>query len=139
MVREQDMMTDPIADMLTRIRNAIAVRKDEVVLPYSKLKFAIAVILQKEGYLARVERLRAKTGTGEELKVALKYDAGRQNAIRTITRISKPGRRMYVGYRDLAGVSKHRGLTILSTPKGVMGSSEAKKQKLGGEIICEIY
>lgn len=133
------MMTDPIADMLTRIRNASMARKTEVSLPYSKLKFAIAAILLKEGYILSAEKVRSKIGTFDDLQVALKYGEGKKNAIHVLKRISKPGSRIYVGYVDLKKGRVVRGFRIISTPKGLMTDKEAIKGKLGGEILCEIY
>lgn len=133
------MMTDPIADMLTRIRNASKVRKPEVLVPYSRLKLTIAKLLEREGYVGAVETVRAKAGTYNEIKIALKYDNGRESLIHCVKRISTPGRRLYLGYRDIAGFVSHRGLTILSTPKGVMTNKEARKEKVGGELLCEVY
>lgn len=131
------MMTDPIADMLTRIRNASKVRKPEVVVAFSRLKLTIAKILEREGYVEKAETVRAKTGAHDELKIVLRYKNG-ESAIQSVKRVSTPGRRMYLGYRDLTG-RMHRGVAVLSTPKGVMTNLEARKQKIGGEIICEVY
>ena len=134
------MMTDPIADMLTRIRNAAKTRKAEILLPYSKFKFAIAKILEGEGYVNSVEKVRAKTGTFDELKVILKYvPETRENRITLIKRISTPGRRLYAGYEDLPRIAGDRGIVIVSTPQGVMTNKQARALKLGGEIICEVY
>ena len=129
------MMTDPIADMLTRIRNASMIGKTEVILPYSKLKYAIASILANEGYVTAVEKVADNKG---ELRIELKYE-GKTSAIRNLKRISKPGRRSYSGYQDLPRVLSDRGIAVVSTPQGVMSNKEARKRKLGGEIICEVY
>lgn len=128
------MFTDPIADMLTRIRNASTVGKSEVVIPYSNIKFTIAQILEQEGYLGTVKKAHAGKGAFDEIKIAL-----HNGKIRALKRVSTPSRRMYFGYRDIPKVAGGRGITILSTPRGVMTSKEARKQKVGGEIICEIY
>lgn len=134
------MMTDPIADMLTRIRNAVSVRKEEVVLPFSKLKFRIGEILKQEGYVVAVEKVPRKIGSSFEIRVVLKYDKTGSPALQYLKRVSKPGRRVFKGYRDIpARATGGRGLVIISTPQGVMTASEAKKEKLGGEIICEVY
>lgn len=139
-IHSKNMMTDPIADMLTRIRNASVTKKAEIVLPYSKLKFAIAKILEAEGYVLSVEKVRAKVGAFDELKIALKYDLEtRESRITLIKRISTPGRRLYAGYQDIPRVAGDRGISIVSTPKGVMTNKDARKSKLGGEIICEVY
>ncbi|NQV90671.1 30S ribosomal protein S8 [Candidatus Uhrbacteria bacterium] len=128
-------MTDPISDMLTRIRNAQAVKKAEVSLPYSKIKFAIAKILEKEGYVGRTEQLtEAKFPV---LRVQLRYENNRPK-IQTVRRISTPGKRVYAKSTDLPVVLSHLGIAILSTPNGLMTNKEARARHLGGEVICEI-
>lgn len=129
------MMTDPIADMLTRIRNAAMVHKKEVAIPYSKLKLAIAEILKKEGYVASVEVTKTKPSF---IVVALKYH-GRDSAISHLGRISTPGHRKYVKKDNIEKVLNGLGLAILSTPKGIMTSTEAMKENVGGELLCEVY
>ncbi|MDD2758276.1 MAG: 30S ribosomal protein S8 [Patescibacteria group bacterium] len=129
------MMTDPIADMLTRIRNASMIKKPEVVLPYSNLKMAIAGILVREGYLAKAEMIKDKK---PQLALTLKYD-GRESAVQHIKRISKPGHRQYVKNDELGKILNGLGLVILSTPKGVMTDAEARRAKVGGEVLCEVY
>ncbi len=134
-------MTDPIADMLTRLRNAAAVRKPEVVLPYSKLKFRIGEILKHEGYVKDVEKVPARPGSAIfDMRVILKYDKTGVSAFQQLKRISKPGRRVYQKYSDLSGrASSGRGLVIISTPQGLMTARDAKTQKVGGEVLCEIH
>ena len=127
-------MTDPIADMLTRIRNSSAARRSEVAVPYSKVKFAIAKILEKTGYLAGVE---TKDDTGE-MSIRLRYD-GRAPAFESIRRISKPGRRVYATSGELPTVRSGSGIAVISTSQGLMTNVEAKTRRLGGEIICEIF
>ncbi|MBI4280660.1 30S ribosomal protein S8 [Candidatus Uhrbacteria bacterium] len=127
-------MTDPIADMLTRIRNGLAARKAEVRMPKSNLKLWIANILVKEGYLASAEESSEDRGT---LRLVLKY-ANREPAIHRIDRVSKPGQRIYASASELPAVSSGLGLAIVSTSAGVMTNREARKRKLGGEIICEV-
>lgn len=129
------MHTDPISDMLTRIRNASMVRKAEVRIPYSNIKFAIAKILKEEGYVGSIEKVDVNHG---EIVVGLKYEDG-TSAIRNIKRISKPGRRAYAGYGDLPRVLSDHGIAIVSTSRGVMTNKEARKRKLGGEVLCEIF
>jgi small subunit ribosomal protein S8 len=129
------MMTDPIADMLTRIRNASMVHKSEVVVPFSKLKMAIAAILVREGYLEKAEPTSDKKS---QIVIALKYD-GRDPLIHSLRRVSKPGHRKYVKSADLNKVLNGFGMAILSTPQGIVTDYEAKKQKVGGELICEVY
>ncbi|MCW1930386.1 MAG: 30S ribosomal protein S8 [Candidatus Kerfeldbacteria bacterium] len=130
------MMTDPIADMLTRLRNAQMVRITDIVLPYSTLKHRLAEILAKEGYVTSVST--AETDGKKELKVALKYSA-KEPAIHEIRRISKPGRRVYVGAKRLPYVFDGMGIAIISTSKGLMTNKQAREQKLGGEVICEVF
>ena len=134
-------MTDPIADLLTRIRNALAVRKPEVVLPFSKIKLAITEILKQEGYIKTVEKIEngSNGNNHEEIRIILKYLGGKEPAIRSLKRISKPGRRVYVSKDKLPIVLNNLGIAIISTPQGTMTNKEAKKKNLGGEIICEIY
>ncbi len=127
-------MTDPIADMLTRIRNSSAAHRVEVSLPFSKVKFAVAKILEKSGYLAGVE---SKEDT-RELVLKLRYD-GRAPAFESVRRVSKPGRRVYSKAGELPTVRSGNGMAIVSTSQGIMTNIEAKARKLGGEIICEIY
>jgi small subunit ribosomal protein S8 len=128
-------MTDPIADMLTRIRNALAVKKAEVVLPYSKIKLAIAEILKQSGYVADYEKTDDNYG---EIKISLKYQDGKP-AINILKRISKPGRRVYASKDELPVVLNNLGIAIMSTSQGIMTNVEAKKRKVGGEVLCEIY
>lgn len=137
-------MIDPIADMLTRIRNASAVEKHEVVLPMSKIKFEIAKILKSEGWINDVEVL--KTGKGkrattvfDELRIVLKYKKSGVSAITNIKRISKPGLKIYANKENLPRVLNNMGIAILSTPQGLMTNKEARKKGLGGEVLCEIY
>lgn len=129
------MITDPISDMLTRIRNASMVKKTEVRLPYSKLKFAIAKILAQEGYVASAEK--TGTSTNAELRITLRYDDGA--SIHQIKRVSKPGHRSYAGYGELPRVLSDQGIAIISTSQGVMTNKEARKRKLGGEVLCEVF
>jgi small subunit ribosomal protein S8 len=129
-------MTDPIADMLTRIRNAQMVRKESVSLPYSKMKEHIAKILKDEGYVSEMKKTE-ETGR-KEIRITLKYVA-KQPAIRELKRVSTPGRRVYAGKGKLPFVYDNLGIAIISTSKGVMTNREARKQKVGGEVLCEIF
>lgn len=129
------MMTDPISDMLARIRNALAAKKTELTLPYSKVKFHIAKILQTEGYVQNVEEV--KMGKFFEIHIALKYE-NEQPGIQMIKRISKPGRRVYAKSDELPRVLSDIGIAIISTPNGMMTNKEARARRLGGEVICEI-
>lgn len=130
------MVTDPIADMLTRIRNGQAVSHQTVVMPYSKLKHSLAKILEKEGWLGAVDTQGRKIK--KVIEIHLKYE-GRQPVITGLRRISKPGRRTYVKYSALRPVKEGYGLSIVSTSKGLMSGREARQKKLGGELICEIW
>jgi small subunit ribosomal protein S8 len=128
--------TDPIADMLTRIRNAVNVRKNEVVLPHSKLKQAVAELLKDSGFLTEVKVIDATVG--KNLRIVINGDD--ENArITEIVRLSKPGRREYAGAADIPIVKRGRGVVIVSTSKGLMTGAQAKKQGVGGELICKIY
>jgi len=139
------MMTDPIADMLTRIRNASMVKKAEIVLPLSKLKLEIAKIMEKEGWVGQTEVIKGdnqsknKSAAFDRLRIVLKYNEERQPRISSLKRISKPGARVYVGKNSLPRVLNNIGVVIISTPKGLMTNREARKNQLGGEVICEIY
>jgi len=129
-------MTDPIADMLTRIRNAVAIKKPEIVLPFSKLKFSVAKLLEQEKYVAKVEKI--KQGSFDAISIALSYN-DKGPAIRHIKRISSPGQRIYVASKEMPYVLNGYGTAIISTSKGVMTSQEAKRQNIGGELMCEIW
>jgi len=130
------MMTDTIADMLTRIRNAQKARKRTVEIPYSKVKLAIANILQAEQYIESVEKVDGKPVA--QLVVVLKYH-GKQPAIQQIKRESKPGHRMYRNSDELPKVLNGYGMAIVSTSQGMMSVVEAKKKGIGGEVICSVY
>ena len=128
--------TDPIADLLTRIRNAKMVGKTEVRVPSSKMKKVVAEQLVKNGYLANVKLEDAKPRGVLVVKV---NEDGENSTITEITRISKPGRRVYVGFSEIPKVKNGRGLVLISTSKGVMTGTEAVKAKLGGELLLKVY
>lgn len=128
--------TDPIADMLTRIRNAIAVRKAEVVLPHSKVKEAVARLLKDTGFIAGVSVTDATIGKSLKIVINNEHENAR---ITVIDRLSKPGRRAYAGASEIPVVKRGRGVVIVSTSKGLMTGAEAKKQGVGGELICKVY
>lgn len=128
--------TDPIADMLTRIRNAILVNKSEISLPHSKSKDKIAQILVSEGFLADVKA--EKTDFASILNITINY-AGEPAKITEIGRLSKPGRRLYVGVDRIPTIKQGRGLIVISTPQGMMTGRQAKAKGLGGELICKVY
>ena len=129
--------TDPIADMLTRIRNAAAVSKREVVMPYSRLKETVAKVLATSNFVDRVEVNNGEKGF-KELKIVINQE-DTNSRITNIERISKPGRRVYVGSDKIPSVRQGRGIIVMSTSRGVMTGREAKKEKLGGELICKVY
>jgi small subunit ribosomal protein S8 len=131
------MMTDPIADMLTRIRNASMARHDRAEMPHSRLKENLAGVLKAEGYLDDV-----RVSEGEEpktLTVVLRYGRDRQSAIDGIRRVSTPGRRVYVRHDRIDRVCSGMGISILSTSRGVMTDKEARRQRVGGELLCEVW
>lgn len=128
--------TDPIADMLTRIRNAINVQKNEVTLPYSKVKEAVATLLKESGFVAGVSVSDATVG--KTLHIAISHE-GEAARITEIKRVSKPGRREYVGADKIPTIKRGRGIVIISTSKGMMTGVQAKKQGVGGEVICQVY
>ena len=128
-------MSDPIADMLTRIRNAQMVEKASVRMPASKLKAAIAQVLADEGYIEGFELLR--DGARADLQIALKYYAGRP-VIEHIERVSRPGLRIYKGRHDIPNVMNGLGVAIVTTPKGVMTDRKARQAGIGGEVLCYV-
>jgi small subunit ribosomal protein S8 len=132
------MMTDPIADMLTRIRNAGLARHDRTEVPASHLKEAVALILKSEGYIADVRPSEGDEGA-KKLTIVLKYGRDRQSAIDGVRRVSRPGRRVYVRHDRIPRVLSGLGISILSTSRGLMSDREARRQKIGGELICEVW
>ena len=128
--------TDPIADMLTRIRNAIAVHKNEIVLPHSKVKQAVAQLLKESGFIADVAVTDAQVG--KSLKIVIASESQNAN-ITEIVRLSKPGRRVYYASQDIPTVKRGRGIVIISTSKGMMLGNKAKQLGIGGELICKVY
>ena len=136
-------MTDPIADMFTRIRNASAVRKTEVLLPMSKVKYQVAKILEAEGWIRRAEIIpgsaEADRHNFDQLKLSLKYKKNGQSHISHLQRISTPGSRVYVNKGQLPNVLNNFGIAIVSTSMGMMTNKEARKKNIGGELIGEVY
>lgn len=128
--------SDPVADMLTRIRNAIAVQKHEVIVPHSKTKQAVAELLKNSGFIADVKVTDASIGKSLSLIVT---DGQQVARITEIKRLSKPGRRQYAAAKEIPVVKGGRGLVIVSTSKGMMTGSQAKQQGIGGELICTVY
>lgn len=130
------MHTDPISDFITRIRNAQSARIETIESPSSRMKFALAKILEREGYVGAVSE--KADGAKKTISITLKYD-GKAPAIRSIKRVSTPGLRVYRGATELPRVLSDIGIAIVSTSAGVMTNKEARKRKLGGEVLCEIY
>ena len=133
-------MTDPIADYLTRLRNAINAQHRVVEIPSSKLKKDITKILFNQGYILNYKFVESEDSPVSTIKIALKYDSvDKVNAIKCLTRVSRPGLRQYTGYKNMPRVLNGLGIAILSTSKGVMTNKEAKAQKIGGEVLCYVY
>lgn len=128
---------DPIADMLTRIRNAQAVLKKDVLVPYSRIKFEIAKILEKKGFVESVRKFGRKGG--KKIKIVLRYDEDKRPFISGLRRVSKQGQRIYRSVEEIRPVRGGTGISIVSTSQGVMTGKEAKKRKMGGEVICEVW
>lgn len=128
--------TDPIADMLTRIRNAVNVRKSEVVLPHSNIKQSVAELLKDSGFIDSVRVSDASVGKSLTIVINGEFESSR---ITEIKRLSTPGRRHYVAAKEIPIVKRGRGIVIVSTSKGLLTGAEAKKQGVGGELICQIY
>jgi small subunit ribosomal protein S8 len=131
------MTTDPIADMLTRVRNAARAKHPRVDLPSSKLKVEVARILKEEGYLANFKVIEEKGK--RTLRVFLRYTPDRRSVITDLKRISRPGSRRYVGKMDIRAVVGGMGISIVSTPRGLMTGQSARKQGVGGELLCEVW
>lgn len=132
------MNTDPIADYLTRIRNANSAKHRIVEIPASNMKKAITKILFEKGYILNYKFV--EDGPQGTIKIALKYDAvNKVNAIKKLIRVSKPGMRKYTGYKDMPRVINGLGIAVISTSKGVMTNKEAAEQKIGGEVLCYVY
>jgi small subunit ribosomal protein S8 len=133
------VLTDPIADMLTRIRNANVAMHDEVHMPSSKQKVALAKILQQEGYIVGFSTAPSTKGPGEVLTIAMKYSNDRARTISGLRRISKPGLRVYRKASEVPRVLGGLGVAVLSTSQGLMTDREARKRKVGGEILCYVW
>ena len=131
------MMTDPIADMLTRIRNAVSVERQHVDMPVSKLKRGVADVLKREGFIWDWKEIQSEPTT--QLRLELKYGPSGEQIIRQIKRVSKPGCRIYSRDKDLRPVLNGMGISILSTSKGVVSDREARQKKLGGEVLCQVW
>lgn len=130
-------MTDPVADMLTRIRNGNRVKLESVDMPSSKMKVGIARVLLREGYIKAYREIEAEPRN--LLRVYLKYTREGEKAIRVIRRVSKPGRRVYTSVKDLAPVLEGLGISILSTPNGILSNRECRGRQVGGEVLCSVW
>jgi small subunit ribosomal protein S8 len=133
------MMTDPISDMLARIRNGALARHDRVEMPHSNLKKHIADVLKQEGFVDDVRESERDGDSKRTLTLVLRYGRGKDSAIDGIRRVSAPGRRLYVRYDRIPSVRSGMGISILSTSRGVMTDRQAREQKVGGELLCEVW
>jgi len=133
------MMTDPIADMLTRIRNAVSVERPNVEMPISKVKRGVAEVLKREGYIWDWTEVNEEVDKFPKLRIELKYGPSGEKVIQRIKRVSKPGCRVYSRSRDLRPILNGLGISILSTSSGFMSDREARQQKVGGEVLCEVW
>lgn len=132
------MMTDPVADLLTRIRNATMARHDRVLIPASKMKRTIADVLKSEGYVAEVSNETQEDGF-DVISITLKYGRDKLPAIEGVERVSTPGRRVYVRAQDIPKVKSGLGIAVLSTSRGVMSDRQARKVGVGGELLCHVW
>jgi small subunit ribosomal protein S8 len=131
------MMTDPIADMLTRIRNAVRIERPHVDMPCSKVKRGLAEVLKREGYIWDFQEMEAEPVS--HLRLELKYGPNGERVIRHIKRVSKPGRRVYSKAKELRPVLNGLGICVISTSRGVISDREARQRNVGGEVLCEVW
>ncbi len=132
-------MTDPIADMLTRIRNAVRIERATVTLPVSKVKRGLAEVLKREGYIWDWREEELESCPSKQLHIDLKYGPNGERVIRHIKRVSKPGRRVYARAASLKPILNGLGISVISTSRGVISDREARQRKLGGEVLCELW
>ena len=132
-------MTDPIADMLTRVRNAVSVERQFVEMPVSKVKRGLAEVLKREGYIWDWSEEKVEGVPVGTLRLELKYGPNGERVIQSVRRVSKPGRRVYSGCKDLRPVLDGLGISIVSTSRGVVSDREARQRNLGGEVLCEVW
>lgn len=130
-------MTDPIADFLTRVRNALMAKHETTAIPASKLKWRLAQILKEEGYIADAQLIGEPPK--EQIRLTLKYASGETSVIQTLQRISKPGRRSYVASNQLPKILNGLGVAIISTSQGIMTDRECRRQNIGGELLCQVW
>jgi small subunit ribosomal protein S8 len=133
------MMTDPIADMLTRIRNAVRIERPQVEMPLSKVKRGLAEVLKREGYIWDWREEEEEASPAKQLTIQLKYGPNGERVIRHLRRVSKPGRRVYKPATRLRPVLNGLGISIISTSRGVISDREARQRNLGGEVLCEVW
>jgi small subunit ribosomal protein S8 len=133
------MLTDPIADMLTRIRNAVSVERQHVEVPSSKVKRGLADVLKREGYIWDWAETAVEEGPIRQIRLELKYGPNGERVIQSLKRVSKPGRRVYRQATDLKPILGGMGITILSTSSGVISDREARTKNVGGEVLCEVW
>lgn len=131
-------MTDPIADMLTRMRNGAMAYHESVDIPWSKLKENLAAVLVAEGYIRSAKRIEVEGQAWDVLRVQLKFDASHRPIFSSMQRASRPGRRVYLGYKDIHPLRGGLGIHVFSTPKGIMVDRDAVKAKVGGELLCSV-
>jgi small subunit ribosomal protein S8 len=132
-------MTDPIADMLTRIRNASRARHQKVAVPWSRVKESILKVFVQEGYVKEYKKVKAAEGAGEELIVQLKFDRDNRPIILGLKRVSRPSLKVYVGAQQLTPIRNGLGINILSTSKGILVDREAQRANVGGEVLCSVW
>ena len=131
-------MTDPIADLLTRMRNAGMAKHESVDVPWSRLKESIVKVLVDEGYVRQLRRVPVEGQVQDTLRIYLKYDRDQRPVMSQLKRVSRPGRRVYLGYKDIQPLRRGLGTHVLSTPRGIVVDREAVKAKVGGELLCSI-
>ena len=132
-------MTDPIADMLTRIRNASRARHQRVAVPWSRVKENIVKVFVEEGYVKEYKKVKAAEGAGEELIIQLKFDRDNRPIILGLKRVSRPSLKVYVGAQQLTPIRKGLGINVLSTSKGILVDREAQRANVGGEVLCRVF
>ena len=132
-------MTDPIADMLTRIRNGSRARHQRVPVPWSRVKENIVKVLVQEGYVKDYKKVKASQGAGDDLIIGLKFDRENRPIIVGIKRVSRPSLKVYVGAQNVTPIRKGLGINILSTPKGILVDRDAQRAKVGGELMCSVW
>jgi len=132
-------MTDPIADMLTRIRNSSRARHQKVSVPWSRVKENIVKVLVQEGYVKEYKKVKASQGAGDDLIIGLKFDRDNRPVIAGIKRVSRPSLKVYVGAQNVTPIRKGLGINILSTPKGILVDRDAQRARVGGELMCSVW